>query len=472
MTTNDRNTRKRGRARAARLAALAAVGLVMACGSGDSESTTAPPDPDPGTTEPERIVDQGVDITLKPGTRRIPASLAQTALVSMDTATQQFTLDANQLAAAGATPKTGDVLMIDGIALRKVTGVSTSNGQLVVSTGDAMLTDAIQDGTIAWDAPLSFTPASAARMRLRRPDGVTLAPQSSENGAVGFEYKVGDYTYKLDLLPINGPAQIVFQVEKETSQKVTARFTFKGTISQGRSSGQIAISNGSTDQFDYENNGIQGTIDLDFAIAGEDAQDFSFEFPEPFITFPIQVGPVPVLVTLKLQVATRISVPLAFQASAILKTRFEYSGDTGFSFAGGSFTNTSTMPAPVLGPSTADPAALIGGPVDAQIRLGIPRAEFGIFGNTIVPFFRIELFAGTQLYWGPVCKTATVQYLITAGADLQFLGQSLASLPEDTLVGPYTLTPPNNNCGPQPGLAATPISFANPGAWGVAAGAH
>lgn len=471
MATNH-STRKRGQARAARLAALAAVGLVMACGSGDSKSVTAPPDPDPGTTTPERIVDQGVDITLKPGTRRISASLAQSALVSMDTATHQFTLDASQLAAAGATPKTGDVLMIDGIALRKVTGVSTSNGQLVVSTGDAVLTDAIQDGTIAWDAPLSFTSASVARARLVRPDGEMLVPQSSENGAVQFHYTAGDYTYTLDLLPINGPAQIVFQVKKETSHKVTAVFTFKGTISQGSSSGQIMIAQGSTQQFDYENKGIQGTIDLDFSIAGEDAQDFSFKFPQPVITFPIEVGPIPVLVTLKLEVATRIKVPLAFKASAVLSTKFVYSGDSGFSFAGGSFTNTSTMPAPVLGPSNADPAALIGGPVDAQIRLGIPRVEFGIFGNTIVPFFRIELFAGTQLYWGPVCKTATVQYLITAGADLKFLGKSLASLPGDTLVGPYTLTPPNNTCGPQPHLAATPVSFANPGAWGVDARAR
>ena len=256
----------------------------------------------------------------------------------------------------------------------------------------------------------------------------------------------GSYTYTLDIAPTSGSAQVKVEVKKVSSHGATARFTFGGTLSQGRATGQVVVQGGQTQRFDYNNRGLQGTIDLDFAVSGDSVQDFSFAYPEPFVRFPIQVGPVPILVTLKLQVATRIQVPLSFRASATLRTRFQYSGDTGFEYVGRSFKNNSTMPAPVLGPSNADAAALIGGPVDAQIRLGIPRAEFGLFGNTIVPFLRVELFAGTQLYWGPVCKTAKVQYMITAGADLQFLGQPLASFPEDTLVGPHTLTP-GTTCG-------------------------
>ena len=424
--------------------------LLLAWGCSDAAEPAGPQDPDPPEEPdtPERIVAQGVDITLKSGTQRIPSSLAGNALLETDPAMQTFTFDADELDAADVTIRTGEILMIDGIALRRVTGVSTSGGQLVVTTGGAALTDAIEDGTIEWDAPLDFTPEALLRARVRRPDGTILGPASvSSNGAVVFQYTVGEYTYNLDILPINGPAQVVLQVSKTSGSRITSVFTFRGTIAQGRAQGDVAIQDGVTEHFEYRNAGVQGTIDLEFSIAGDTARDFSFEFPEPFITFPIQVGPIPILVTLKMQVATRISVPLAFQASANMKTRFQYSGDTGFEYAGGSFTNTSTMPAPALGPSLADAAALIGGPVDAQIRLGIPRAEFGFFGNTIVPFVRIELFAGTQLYWGPICKTATVQYLVTAGADLTFLGKPLASLPGDTLVGPYTLTPPDNQCG-------------------------
>lgn len=434
---------------------LALAVLVAACGDAGDPST--PLDPDPSPT-PERIVDGGVDITLKAGTQRVPEAVVASALLEADTATQRYTFDAAALDQAGIALESGRVLLIDGVALRRIATVSDQGGNRVVTTTDAILTDAIQDGTIAWDEALLFTPEALSRMELVRPDGRLVTARSvSDNGAVTFSYTVGEYEYQLDISPSSGSAQVAVQVTKSTAQRTSARFTFTGTISQGRASGQVVVQSGQTQQFDYMNSGLQGTIDLDFAVAGEDTQDFSFEYPQPFIRFPIQAGPVPILVTLKLQVATRISVPLAFQASAQLKSRFVYSGDTGFSFAGGSFQNTSTMPAPTMGPSTADAAALIGGPVDAQIRLGIPRAEFGLFGNTIVPFVRVELFAGTQLYWGPVCKTAKVQYLITAGADLQFLGQPLASFPQDTLVGPHTLSP-GQQCPQAEPVADVPFS--------------
>jgi len=432
---------------------------LAACG--DSATPGTPTDPgDPGPA-PERIVDSGVDVTLKAGTLRIPEALVATALVGVDTASQTYTFSEEALAQAGIQLESGRVLMVDAVALRRISAVSASSGIVTVNTTAAALTDAIQEGSIEWDHALDFTPETLATAQLVRPDGTLVAARSGKGpGAVQFQYTAGEYTYLLDILPLNGPAQVTVQVSKTSAGRISSRFTFAGTLSQGRASGQVAIQGGQTQRFDYKNSGVQGTIDLDFAIAGDDTQDFSFQYPQPFIRFPIQVGPIPILVTLKLQVATRISVPLAFQASATLKTRFQYSGDTGFEYAGGSFKNTSSMAAPSLGPSTADAAALIGGPVDAQIRLGIPRAEFGLFGNTIVPFVRVELFAGTQLYWGPVCKTAKVSYLITAGADLTFLGQPLASLPNDTLVGPHTLSPPGNACANSRAVAA-PVGFAS-----------
>ncbi len=429
----------------ARLSTILAFGslALAACGDSPGSDPAAPEDPPP---PPVRIVDGDVDITLRSGTVRVSADMAAAALVSMDTTAQSYTFDATALSAAGIEMEIGRTLFVDGLALRKIATVQEAGGSVTVGTTDAILTDAIESGTIAWDEPLDFTSETLQSAQLVRPDGQTVPRVVSESGAIQFSYTVGEYTYKLQILPLQGPAQVVVEVTKKTPQRVTARFTFKGTISQGRTGGQIVVQGGQTQQFDYRNTGMQGTLDLDFAITGDSAPDFSFEYPEPFIRFPITVGPIPILVTLKLQVATRISVPLGFQASATLKSRFQYSGDVGFQFVGGSFANSSTMPTPTLGPSVADAAALIGGPVDAQIRLGIPRAEFAMFGNTIVPFLRIELFAGTQLHWGPICKTATVQFLVTAGADLRFLGTTLASLPGDTLVGPHTLTPPGNAC--------------------------
>jgi hypothetical protein len=186
-------------------------------------------------------------------------------------------------------------------------------------------------------------------------------------------------------------------------------------------------------------------VDLDIAAAGAGMDELAFSWPEPMIRFPVQVGPLPVIVAIKAQVVTRLQVHA--DASATARTQLSFGGDAGFRYDGTSVRTTASvgLGQPSRGPSTADAAAFIGNAVDAQFGVAAPRIEVGIFGETIVPFIRPEFFVGTRLQWGPVCKSAYVKYLVQGGVDLRFLGGTLASR-TDTISGPYEVRESPENC--------------------------
>ena len=49
-----------------------------------------------------------------------------------------------------------DILLIYGVALRKITGITKSGGEIRVETGYATLNEAIIDGKISWNKEISF----------------------------------------------------------------------------------------------------------------------------------------------------------------------------------------------------------------------------------------------------------------------------------------------------------------------------
>ncbi|MFN2464598.1 MAG: hypothetical protein ABR573_11945 [Candidatus Dormibacteria bacterium] len=66
-----------------------------------------------------------------------------------------YTLDASSAAAGKLRP--GMTLFLYGRALRKVTGVKSQGGQVVVTTENAAITDLVKDGSIKWNQPVDVT---------------------------------------------------------------------------------------------------------------------------------------------------------------------------------------------------------------------------------------------------------------------------------------------------------------------------
>ena len=440
---------RNGRVVARTGAALALVLGAVACGGGDGadgDTGGSPPVPTTPTTPaapPESGA--GYTITYTSATTRIPDAIASQAVLSVDTAEQRYRFDAATLEGAGVTLSPGRVLLIPGVALRRIATVTTSGGVTTVTTSYAALTDAIRDANITWDAPLRYSAANLAGARLVVQD-TTLAPSSmSATGAVEFTYSAGGNDIKATVTPSGTTATIEVEVTRKAGTRTAARFTARTVLGEMRSLARIDIANGRTNRFDYDAKGLGGTVDLDIAAAGAGTDELAFTWPEPMIRFPVQVGPLPVIVTIKAQVVTKLVVNA--NASAVAKTQLSFAGDAGFRYDGTSLSTTASagLGNPSRGASSADAAALIGNAVDAQFGFAAPRVEVGIFGETIVPFIRPEFFVGSRLQWGPVCKSAYVKYLVQGGVDLRFLGSTLANR-TDTISGPYEVRESQENC--------------------------
>ncbi len=414
---------------------LATVG----CGAGSGTDLTDPP----AVTPPE--TGSGYTITYAPNTIRIPDAVVEQALVSVDTGAKVYRFSADVLASSQTTLQPGRILLIPGVALRRIATVNTAGGVSTVTTSYVTLNEAIGDAAISWDAPLQFSSAVLAGARLKAGDEWLAPSVVQASGNVEWKYNVGSNEVTAKLSTAGSSATIEVEVLKKTGGAADARFTAKTVIGQMRSSARIDIEDGKTERFDYDATGLGGTVNLDVAAAGAGLDELAFDWPEAMIRFPVQVGPLPVIVAIKVQLVTKLIVNGS--ASATARTSFTYGGDAGFRYNGTTMHTTASvgLGTPVLGASTGDASAFIGNFVDAQFGFAAPKIEVGIFGETIVPFIRPEFFVGTQLRWGPVCKSAYVKYLVQGGIDLRFFGSTIASR-TDTISGPYEVQESADNC--------------------------
>jgi len=412
--------------------------VTLACSSG-SDATTEPP----VTAPPE--TGAGYSITYAPATVRIPEALVSQVLVSVDSAAHVYRFSASALAAADIVLQPGRILLVPGVALRRIAAVNTAGGVSTVSTAYVPLNEAIREAEITWDQPLRYTPAVMAGARLRAGDDWLAPSVVQPNGAVQWQYTAGANEITATLSTAGSNATIEVQILKKTGGAADARFTARTVIGEMRSLARIDIENNRTERFDYDAKGLGGTVNLDIAAAGAGLDALAFDWPEAMLRFPVQVGPLPVLVALKVQLVTRLVVN--GNASATARTSFSYGGDAGFRYDGTTMTTTASagLGTPVLGASMGDASAFIGNAVDAQFGFAAPKIEVGIFGETIVPFIRPEFFVGSRLQWGPVCKSAYVKYLVQGGIDLRFFGSTIASR-TDTISGPFEVLESPDDC--------------------------
>src|SRR5690625_4907899 len=78
------------------------------------------------------------------------------ALISADQGSGEYIFDAAAVQNSDITLREGEVLLLAGHSLVRVIGVAESGDQVNVATEPASLDELIQDGTVAWDVPVSL----------------------------------------------------------------------------------------------------------------------------------------------------------------------------------------------------------------------------------------------------------------------------------------------------------------------------
>lgn len=437
-----------------------------ASGDGGDVATGAP-----GSVADAALVDWAADqenvVDLAPGEVTFDVTFSDDTVVVSPAAVRQgtgdhtYTLDAG---AAGGLDR-GSVLLIPGVALRRVTAVDRSGDEVRVSTEFAALTDAIVDGEIGWDVGLGpladfqtdpdTTPrvavdASAARTAPAGLEpvevGVTLGDGTmrqvawtrtgDEDFPLQWRYSQDGLDYVFALGPGAEHVTVYIQVTRDVGGRTSMAYTAEGRIELPRTSGSVSIRGGQLRGAEIDQQGLSGTIDLTAVVAGGGGKiPFEFELPGIWFKYIVPVGPIPVTIGITAKLVGDVEVPA--EASASASSSFSFGGDLGFRYEGTTVEPRVNMPDLGIVPEPADSAATFGNYVNAEFGVAFPEVSISLFDQGVIPRVFPAMYVGSRLQWGPLCKTGYMRIEVRGGFDFRILGVNLHSIEAVDLVEPY-----------------------------------
>lgn len=402
-----------------------------------NSSTGPEADPEPDPSDPV-VESEGIQADLGEETVYIAESLVTESFLEdeSDPDNHMYSFNAESLAAEGIVLTVGEILLIHGKALRRISEVSESNGVITVETEFASLNEAFENADISWDKPLEFTREILEEAVLEFM-GKEVSPKldsfSQHGDTISFEMSIesGDWEVQAKISAIGQrKIQLVLLPRYEIEQGNTSAsgaFRFETEIGDLSNETNITIRNHETEAFTYRNKDLGGTVDFQFAGAGGTGPDFVY--PDPSapaalrLRIPTTVGPMPVVVSVGMRFVVRVR--LGVDSSAHLRTSMRYSGSAGFEIDGLDVVPIDELEEPIFEPAIGNAAGNLGVTVDAQYGVGYPDISLELFGNTIVPYVRPEFYVGAALTWGPLCTMLSRRFEVNAGLNLRFLGKDI-----------------------------------------------
>lgn len=361
------------------------------------------------TWSPDTTVVEGADLDL---------------LKAVDVDAGRYTFDASGAAASGLDLSTGRILVVEGKGLGRIVQSDAVGDSLVVDTEDAPLTDAITDGTIAWDYGVDF---SADHVQTVSVAGFPATHTQVFKSPIKLTYSASGYDYTIQIDLEGTKATFTFTVEKTLAGNVKGRFVAQGTIERFRNKDSIVIAGSKLKSFDHTLEKMKGdlTLELDAVAESGSMKDPNIEFkvPVPVLTIPFQVGLLPVQLSIKIQFVLSAVIPPA--GSAWVKTRFSYDSDLGLSYDGTQVASSARAGDPKLEKQEAQVAAPT--QIGANFGIGFPRVELDILRSSVVPWAQTAFLVGGSFTENnsagvPVCVKADALFLGAAGYDLSLFG--------------------------------------------------
>lgn len=406
---------------------------------------------------------EGFDASLGSETTYVAEDIVEAGLVSSDTENHRYAFDADVLSDADLELREGEILLIPGVALRRISSVSESGGQVEVATEYATLNEAFENADISWDEPLEFTPEmleDAVFEFMGKEVSPKLESMSSngETKSFGFELKRGDWEVEGQISAIGREQVNLIILPRYNIGEASGAFRFEMTIGNMSNEAAITIRDHETEKFTYNNKDLGGTAEFEFVGAGGVGPDFIY--PDPSgpaalrVRVPINIGPIPAVLSVGVRFVVRIK--LEGNSTAHMEGSISYTGSAGFEVEGPSVETVDNLDNASFSEAVGNAAGDLGVTVDAQYGVGYPDIALELFGETIVPYLRPEFYIGAGLTWGPLCTTLSRRFLVNAGLNLSFLGVSIndysKTLIENEL---YDYSP--EGCGGQGKISDDPL---------------
>lgn len=394
----------------------ALLGVLGACAP-DGENTGTPTDESWPTDE------KTFNVQWSPSVTRIDAG--QLDMVrEADTANEQYTLDAAAVRAAGLDVSPGRILVIHGLALRRIAAVEEQQDALIIDTEPARLTEAITEGTIAWDYGVSFTPD---RVKSVSAAGKTVAIKpnpriESPGDPIVLDIEIDPFTYHIEVTLEDTRATFRFTITRDLGGAAQAKFTAEGHLERFRSRDLIEIRGGAVQTFRHNLEKLRGEATLELIATASGRDVVNLELPATILSVPFLIGPIPVELNIKAQFVINASVPI--DGSSWVRARFRYDSDLGLAYDGTQVGAEARMGNPETDAEKTQTGASFA--VAANFGVGFPRVELSMARESVVPWAQTAFLIGGSFAPAhstvPLCQTADAEFLGAAGYDLSFLG--------------------------------------------------
>jgi hypothetical protein len=256
---------------------------------------------------------------------------------------------------AASDLKAGDVLVVEGLAARKVTAVTAAGTGVEVTTEDATFGDVVKDGKLGWRYGVDWMALPDPAYRYATAGGLQRVQVASAGGggaaelrlaavagtAMRFAGKVSGFDVELKLTPKSGQLDVELSASR-SNVKVQAA----GFITNFVQETHMEFDDGVGTLFETTVNGLKGEAEVTwnaFQVNDPSLDSDIVALEIPFSApVPAMIGPVPVTINFKANVRV-VPELTSGQASAGGSWKVSYNSDHGFTTNGGDPTPISKL---------------------------------------------------------------------------------------------------------------------------------
>lgn len=383
-------------------------------GTGDGVTGT-PPGP-AAIFEPDETT---FDIAWKPEAKLVENAkdLLLDETEDAGTFTYRFRPEASTIAALAPD----DVVVLGGIAYRRVISVDVQTDAVVLTAKRTKLTDAVGSGTMAWKRMFDFGNPGSLKQASAGFEAGRLRPLDVTTG-LSYSGQVEGFDITASLRPNNGRLDINLTARKSVEGAGSIGLSGEGYIESFQSEGRMVFDPSGLVDFRYGSNQVRGEIKVKAAAVNGGVSQNLLNVPLR-IQIPMDIGPVPVLVTL----GANINVTAAMNVtpnSAEAEVTIGFNTMQGVQVTGTQLSPTGSVSGERLdvqgGGSTASVAAGLTACVEA------PRVEMAFLGELASVGLTQNNCASTVYTFDPACNEVNASIVGRGLAQLGFMGVTLA----------------------------------------------
>jgi hypothetical protein len=289
------------------------------------------------------------DVTFKPATVVIDPDTTRKTFQAISDDGAIFVFDSSAPLIRKLQP--GSVMLLQGLAMRKVVAVENRGDSVVIATEQATLTDAIETGHIHWDAPISFAGATASsgttdsNRSLASVAGMALTPAwiglpavapialiaTPPDTSSGSE---GDWKFSAKATRESG--QLNLDVGAHGAlDGLDVDVKAHGHVQSFGLMTNIEISHGVVEQFQYVARNLKGDVTIDFVATKKGdgmLKPLEMKMPGAF-EMPMPIGGIPFVLSIGETIIIR---PALSAKNEVAEGHFKinYGGGQGFSLSG------------------------------------------------------------------------------------------------------------------------------------------